>query len=163
MATTGDPGQRFAARIAFRGAVLGALIGGLGSFGGSYFTFQSQEEQKVREQLEATYVEVLGEANEYRYMLGDVADAVRQADQESYRDARARVHNQTPVLYAAAVRADIVSDRDSIISDLVTELFAPNLYIDVKDCDVDQIQKAIDASAGLMTDLNAAAEDDLDR
>jgi hypothetical protein len=146
------------ARIAFIGAVLGATIGGLGSFAGAYFTYQTQADQKTVETRQAAFVKFLSEADKYRFALGEAGGAVNARDSARYVAARARLIELSSSLYAATFEADLASDNDDLIWDVTNRLFAPDEHPRVEQCNFRQFAEAYEDSQEAMIVFQEAAE-----
>jgi hypothetical protein len=160
MAPTGSNAELRAARIAVIGTILGAIIGGLGSFAASYLVYDRQEERQARESLQAAYVNLLREAQEYRLLVDNAIAAVQTKDQATYNGLRVKLFEQGSVLFSVAIQARILSDEDDAIKAVTSALFGVSPCVRIANCDVDKFGSAFDEGTRAIDALVEAIEED---
>ncbi len=129
------------ARTALAGAILGALIGGIGSFGGAYFTQSSQEEQRTFDVERETYIDLISQCEGFHRLLLDVRSAKRDRNRKQYGQLISGLDSAASSLYRAQAKANLVLDDPSPVNSVVRDLLVVRVSRDMEDTDV----KALDA------------------
>ena len=151
-------------RYGLIGAVLGALIGGIGSFSGAFLTYQEQRDTRAIETKRIAYVALISEAEQYRKRLGRVIDAAREEDQATYREERDTLLSEASVeLYSAATSVYVigevsVSDKANAV---LASLFDTNEPLLVKEYDVGDAERATAKGREALDIFQRAAREDL--
>jgi hypothetical protein len=100
-------------RYGLIGALLGALIGGLGSFSGAYLTYRQQRDTHDIDTKRAAYVAMATEAAQYRLGIFRMIEAAEEKDQETYRKERDRMLSESVAdLHSAATNIYILGNAD---------------------------------------------------
>jgi hypothetical protein len=151
------------ARLAFRAAILGALIGGVGSLGGVYLSNSVQRQSADHAQLATAYVDVLSEAEIYRRRLLDLKEAAKAGDQALYTKRRENLLNESIKLYSSVVRATLISDEDDALNDITHEFFATDEPVDHRNYDTSRVDEAVAKGTAAMENLQTVAAKDLEQ
>ena len=99
-------------RIGLAGAIIGAIIGGLGSFSGTYFTLKDQHDTQSSEARRAAYVSLLTKTQQYRELLINLGDDAARNDQAAYTKDRERLASAGPALTTAYVAIALISSKE---------------------------------------------------
>ncbi len=149
------------ARTALAGAILGALIGGMGSFGGAYFTQSGQEEQRRFDVERETYIELISQCDGFHRLLLDVRSAVRDKNQKQYGQLLPRLESAASSLYRAQAKADLVLDEPSRVNPAVRNLLAVRVSRVMEDTDVKALDETIEKSGSAIVDLIKTGREDV--
>jgi hypothetical protein len=102
------------ARIGFIGVLLGALIGGIGSFAGAYFSTDAQRDLAITSERRATFARLLTAGQEHATALAVLDKAVESKDVRNYPALSKAVLDARRAQYARLVDAVlIISSADS--------------------------------------------------
>lgn len=161
MGNSGESGTGRDTFVAFLAAVLGALIGGVASFGGTILTSQSQAQVELSNERQQAYGTLLAEAEKYRLILIDTRYAVESANQVAYDEQRRRLWEQAGPLYAASARAHFVSDHPGEVSAVTSSFWATPDPLDVREYDLSQLDAALAKGTDSMANLLSAAREEI--
>ena len=145
------------------GTIIGAIVGGLGSFAGAAYTLSKQQDQHVSEAREAAYVAEISQGQKFRDVLVKLVDAVDAKDQRRYASLRDREQQLASALYSASVRAYLLVPQSDIdkVTGISTKSYAYFLPMDVKDCKKQRLQAELTQSSDAMRSLVATARSEL--
>jgi hypothetical protein len=104
------------ARYGLIGALVGAFIGGVGSFSGALLTYKQQTDTHTEDVKRAAYVDFLSDAVTFRETLFDLKDAVDNKDQPAYSDALSTSRIAASNLSTAGATIGILGDADLTVS-----------------------------------------------
>jgi hypothetical protein len=129
--------------------LLGAIIGGLATFGGAYWTgHQSQSAADIAARRSA-YIEFTAAVDQYRQDLVRLEDSLRQGG-KSYDHERSRLDAELPTLFRDAALVKLIGkwpvDRDAALT--ANSLIDFDVPVDPKLVDHNQLTKAIQDSGG---------------
>jgi hypothetical protein len=110
-----------AARYGLAGALIGALIGGVGSFLGAYVTYKAQEQTHIDDVRRVAYADLVSRARDHQSDRDAAADAAAARDQTTYAKTRAAFIQAGGDLYKASATVYVVSD-DARVVDSATDL-----------------------------------------
>ena len=96
-------------RIGLAGVIIGAIIGGIGSFSVTFFTLREQRQTQSIETRRTAYVAFSTKGQEYRQLLVDLVAEAAQKDQATYTKDRKRLASAGPALYSAHTNVQLVS------------------------------------------------------
>jgi gas vesicle protein len=153
-------------RYGLIGAVIGAVIGGVGSFSGAYLTYRQQRDTHDIDMKRASYVTLASEAEQYRQVMSRMIDAAKEKDQEAYRKERDRILSESSVeLYSAATTIYILgnSDLSGKANAVLDAFFGPAETTLAKDYDVNKAEKAEQKGREALRAFQRAAREDLQK
>jgi hypothetical protein len=95
--------------------VIGALIGGIGSFSGAYLTYQQQRDTHAADVKRAAYLSLMTKSREYEAGVGRMRVAASNGDETAYAKEREKLQSSTSQsLYAAMANVYLVTDDNSV-------------------------------------------------
>jgi hypothetical protein len=151
-------------RIGLIGAVIGALIGGIGSFSGAYITYRQQRDTQVYNLKRAAYVSLLTEAREYNAVLNAMRDAAARDDQAAYVKDYQRLRSESAQeLYTAMANVYFVADASVIgkSNAVGTAYFSYTFPPSLKEFDKQAAQKVVEEGVKARDSFGRAARVDL--
>jgi hypothetical protein len=155
-------------RIGLAGAIIGALIGGIGSFLGVFVTYRQQRDAEAIDARRNAYATLVTKAYEYRELLIDLGVEAAQKDQEAYNRDRERLASAGPALTSARVAVELIGSEGLIDeSEAITEGFFSHPYIPRSVDEFVQIDPAVDqaieSGTKAISDFVTAARTDIVR
>jgi hypothetical protein len=139
------------------GTIIGAIVGGVGSFAGAAYTLRQQHDQHLIDARKEAYVAEISAAQKYRGLLQDLVEAVDAHNSRRYATLRGREHQLASQLYNASVRAYLLAPKSDIekVNDLPNTLYAYFLPLKLQDC---QRQRLVDEQSQGSDDMKALAK-----
>jgi hypothetical protein len=98
--------------------LLGAIIGGLATFGGAYWTGHQSENSALVTSQQNACVTFASAADQYLQDLNSLQDSLDQGG-AVYAQARARLSAEVPTLYKAAVEVEFIN-KNPVTADAIT-------------------------------------------
>lgn len=131
-------------RHALWGAIFGALVGGVLSFCGSYFTNQTQEQRQYEELRRASYVKVISQAEKRRISLMRVEQAIEAKNPEAYKKVYDKGWEDAADLYTATSEAAMLLSKDEYdaLWKITNEFFKAPVEERYQDVDVSAVKDA---------------------
>lgn len=143
-------------------ALFAGIIGGLISFGTTYFTVENQAERNDFQIRRTAYVEFFESMSSYRISLIRVNRAVMAEDQSEYNSAIDETKKNESEFYSAAANVALVSDLGSDAWDVyVAYTSSENPSIKVGDFDRESLSEAINAGDSHIDNIFNKAQQDM--
>lgn len=149
------------ARYTFLGAIFGALVGGVFSFGGTFLTSQTQSQQLENELRRSVYVNFISDADKYKLNLQTASWAVSEGDETTYRERWERSRQLIDELQQSMIEASLVTENREAIYAVTEEYYEYPLPYNMEDCDISKLREAGEAGADATDKLIAIAMNDI--
>jgi hypothetical protein len=155
------------ARYGLVGVLIGAVIGGVGSFLGAYMTYKAQTETHSEDVRSGAYATLVADTQEFRADLRDVADAAKAKDERTYVKARVRLIQLANDVYRSATTVYILSENEQVVTAAngVTKVLFENPPveepIEVEEAEPERLLATLGESARALSAFLAAARADL--